>query len=125
MNKGKIIQIIGPVIDVAFSENELPAIHNAIKISRQDGTDLVVEAQQHLGENIVRCVAMDATEGLVRGMEAHDTGEPITVPVGPEVLGRMINVIGDPIDNMGEVKTKKRYPIHRLAPRYEDLSTLN
>ena len=80
-------------------KDELPAIYNAINIKRDDGSDLVLEVQQHLGENIVRCVAMDSTDGLVRGMEAMDTGDPITVPVGPEVLGRLINVIGDPIDN--------------------------
>ncbi len=122
MNKGKISQIIGPVVDVEFNEGELPAIYNAIKINREDESELVLEAQQHLGENIVRCVAMDSTDGLVRGMDAFDTGGPITVPVGPEVLGRLINVIGDPIDEMGDVKTSKRYPIHRLPPRYEDLS---
>ncbi len=122
MNKGKISQIIGPVVDVEFNEGELPAIYNAIKINRADESEVVLEAQQHLGENIVRCVAMDSTDGLVRGMDAFDTGGPITVPVGPEVLGRLINVIGDPIDEMGDVKTSKRYPIHRLPPRYEDLS---
>jgi len=122
MNKGRVTQIIGPVIDVEFSEGELPAIYNAIKIRWNDGSDLVVEVQQHLGENIVRCVAMDSTDGMVRGMEATDTGGQITVPVGPEVLGRLINVIGEPIDQAGEIKTDKRYPIHRSAPRYEDLS---
>jgi F-type H+-transporting ATPase subunit beta len=123
MYKGKIKQIIGPVVDIEFNEDELPAIYNAIKIMRSDGNKLILEAQQHLGENIVRCVAMDSTDGLVRDMEAIDTGEPITVPVGPEVLGRLINVIGDPIDEMGEIKAAKRYPIHRPAPSYEDLST--
>jgi F-type H+-transporting ATPase subunit beta len=123
MNKGKISQIIGPVVDVEFNEGELPAIYNAVKISREEGVELILETQQHLGENIVRCVAMDSTDGLVRGMEAIDTGDSITVPVGPEVLGRLINVIGDPIDELGDVKTSKRYPIHRSAPRYEDLST--
>lgn len=123
MNKGKISQIIGPVVDVEFSEGKLPAIYNAVKVEREDAGVLVLEAQQHLGENIVRCVAMDSTDGLVRGMEAIDTGDQITVPVGPEVLGRLINVIGDPIDKKGDVKTKKRFPIHRPAPRYEDLST--
>jgi F-type H+-transporting ATPase subunit beta len=123
MNKGKISQIIGPVVDVEFSEGGLPAIYNAVKIDRGEDNVLVLEAQQHLGENIVRCVAMDSTDGLVRGMEAVDTGDPITVPVGPEVLGRLINVIGDPIDEKGDVKTKKRSPIHRPAPRYEDLAT--
>jgi len=123
MNKGKVSQIIGPVVDVEFNEGELPAIYNAVKVKREDGSDLVLEVQQHLGENIVRCVAMDSTDGMVRGMDAVDTGDPITVPVGPEVLGRLINVIGDPIDQLGEVKTSKRYPIHRLPPRLEDLST--
>jgi len=123
MNKGRINQIIGPVIDLEFNEGELPAIYNAIKIKRDDEVELVLEAQQHLGENIVRCVAMDSTDGLVRGMEAIDTGEFITVPVGPEVLGRMINVVGEPIDEKGPVKSAKRFPIHRPAPRYEDLST--
>jgi len=123
MYKGKIIQIIGPVIDVEFNAEELPAIYNAIKVPRQDGGNLVVEAQQHLGENIVRCVAMDSTDGLVRGMEAIDTGEAISVPVGPEVLGRLINVIGEPIDEKGNIGATKRYPIHRPSPRYEDMST--
>jgi F-type H+-transporting ATPase subunit beta len=123
MFKGKISQIIGPVIDLEFKEGELPSIYNAIKIKRSDNSELVVEAQQHLGENIVRCVAMDSTDGLVRGMEAIDSGESISVPVGPEVLGRLINIIGQPIDERGEIKTAKRYPIHRPAPRYEDLKT--
>ncbi len=123
MNKGKISQIIGPVIDVEFNEGELPAIHNAITVKREDESNLVLEAQQHLGENIIRCVAMDSTDGLVRGMEALDTGSPIMVPVGPEVLGRMINVIGEPIDEAGELKTTKKSPIHRHAPAYEDLTT--
>jgi F-type H+-transporting ATPase subunit beta len=123
MNKGKIIQIIGPVVDLEFNEDELPAIYNSVKLKRDDGSELVLEVQQHLGENIVRCVAMDATEGLVRGTEAVDTGEPISVPVGPEVLGRLINVVGEPIDDKGPVKTDKRYPIHRDAPEYENLST--
>jgi F-type H+-transporting ATPase subunit beta len=123
MYRGKIKQIIGPVVDIEFNEGELPEIYNAIKIMRSDGNKLILEAQQHLGENIVRCVAMDSTDGLVRDMEAIDTGEPITVPVGPEVLGRLINVLGDPIDEMGEIKATKRYPIHRPAPSYEDLST--
>ena len=123
MNKGRINQIIGPVVDLEFKEHELPAIYNALKIKRDDGSELVLEVQQHLGENQVRSVAMDSTDGLVRGMEAEDTGEPISVPVGPEVLGRLINVVGEPIDNKGEVATSKKYPIHRPAPRYEDLSS--
>ena len=123
MKKGRISQIIGPVIDVEFSEGELPEIYNAIKIIRSDQSVLILEVQQHLGENIVRCVSMDSTEGMIRGMEALDTGEPISVPVGPQVLGRLINVVGEPIDELGEVSTEKRYPIHRPAPKYEDLNT--
>jgi F-type H+-transporting ATPase subunit beta len=123
MNKGTIKQVIGPVVDVEFPEGELPPIYTAIRIPRNENEQLILEAQQHLGENMVRCVAMDSTDGLVRGSEAIDTGEPITVPVGDEVLGRLINVIGEPIDALGPVKSKIRYPIHRHAPRYEDLST--
>jgi F-type H+-transporting ATPase subunit beta len=123
MNIGRVNQIIGPVVDLEFKENELPAIYNAIKIKREDDSELVLEVQQHLGENIVRSVAMDSTDGLVRGMEAVDTGEGISVPVGPEILGRLINVVGNPIDEMGEIKTSKRYPIHRSTPTYEELST--
>ena len=123
MYKGKISQIIGPVIDAEFKEGELPSIYSAVKIKHSDGSEIIAEVQQHLGENIVRCVAMDSTDGMVRGMEVIDTGEPISVPVGPEVLGRLINVIGQPIDEKGEIKTAKRYPIHRPAPRYEDLKT--
>ena len=123
MNKGKISQIIGPVLDLEFEEGKLPAILNSIRIKRQDGSELVTEVQQHLGENLVRTVAMDSTDGLVRGMEVIDTGEPISVPVGPETLGRLLNVTGDPIDGKGEVKTAKRYPIHRPAPSLEELTT--
>ncbi|WP_456409362.1 F0F1 ATP synthase subunit beta [Caldithrix abyssi] len=123
MNKGRIRQIIGPVIDVEFKEGELPQIYNALKITRQDGTTLITEVHQHLGENMVRSVAMDSTDGLTRDMEVIDTGEPISVPVGPETLGRLINVIGEPIDEQGEISTAKRYPIHRPAPAMEELST--
>jgi F-type H+-transporting ATPase subunit beta len=123
MNKGKINQIIGPVLDIEFEKGELPQIYNAIKIVREDGSELITETQQHLGENIVRTVAMDSTDGLMRGMDATDLGEPITVPVGPETLGRLINVIGEPIDEQGPIKTSKRYPIHRPAPSLEELST--
>jgi F-type H+-transporting ATPase subunit beta len=123
MNKGRINQVIGPVIDLEFKEGQLPAIFNAIKVKRADGTDLILEAQQHLGENLVRCVAMDSTDGMVRGMEALDTGEPISVPVGAAVLGRLINVVGEAIDEKGAIESSKRYPIHRPSPRYEDLST--
>ena len=123
MSKGIIKQIIGPVVDLEFPEGQLPKILNAIHIKREDNSTLVLEAQQHLGENLVRCVAMDTTDGLTRGTEAVDTGTSITVPVGPEVLGRLINVIGEPIDELGPVKTKERYPIHRSAPKFENLST--
>ncbi len=123
MNKGRISQIIGPVLDVEFEEGKLPAIYNAIKIVREDGSELIAEVQQHLGENIVRSVAMDSTDGLVRGMDAVDLGQPISVPVGPETLGRMMNITGDPIDGGGPIETAKKYPIHRPAPSMEELST--
>ncbi|MCK5075318.1 MAG: F0F1 ATP synthase subunit beta [Calditrichia bacterium] len=122
MKKGNIKQVIGPVIDLEFKD-ELPPILNAVNVKREDGPDLVLEVAQHLGENLVRCIAMDSTEGLIRGLEAEDTGAPISIPVGPEVLGRLVNVIGEPIDNLGEVKHKQKYSIHRSAPKYEDLST--
>jgi len=121
MNKGIVKQVIGPVVDIEFQEEKLPAIYTAIRIQRDGDQKLILETQQHLGENMVRCVAMDSTDGLVRGTEAIDTGEPISIPVGEEVLGRLINVIGEPIDALGPLKTEKRYPIHRHAPGYEDL----
>jgi len=127
MNKGKIVQIIGPVVDIDFSGGQLPSILNAIRIPRVtvEGKeeDLICEVQQHLGENRVRTVAMDSTDGLVRGMEAYDTGRPIEVPVGPEVLGRLLNVIGDPIDGLGPIPAKKKYPIHREPVDFKELST--
>ena len=123
MSKGIIKQIIGPVVDIEFPEGELPAIYTAIKIPLDGNQNLIVEIQQHLGENMVRCVAMDSTDGLVRGNEAIDTGEPISVPVGEEVLGRLINVIGEPIDALGPIKSDVKYPIHRPAPDYDELST--
>jgi len=127
MNKGKIIQIIGPVVDIDFSGGELPQILNAIRIPRVtvEGKeeDLICEVQQHLGEDRVRTVAMDSTDGVVRGMEAYDTGKPIEVPVGPEVLGRLLNVIGEPIDGLGPVPATKKYPIHREPVDFKDLST--
>ncbi len=127
MSEGKIVQIIGPVVDIAFEKGGLPKILNALNIPRKNagGADevLVVEVQQHLGEDTVRAVAMDSTDGLMRGMTVFDTGGPITVPVGPSVLGRMVNVIGEPIDGKGKVETKEKYPIHRPAPRFDELST--
>jgi len=120
-NVGKIIQIMGAVVDVQF-EGELPSILNALHADNH-GKLLVLEVAQHLGESMVRTIAMDSTEGVQRGLEATDTGEPISVPVGPETLGRIINVIGDPIDERGPVKTKKRAPIHAVAPPFVDQST--
>ena len=125
--KGKIIQVIGPVVDIEFENGHLPKIYNAIRIPRTntEGVDenLITEVQQHLGEDRVRTIAMDSTDGLVRGMDAFDTTEPITVPVGPATLGRLINVIGQGIDHIGEIKSEKRYPIHRPAPKFANLST--
>ena len=127
MNEGKIVQVIGPVVDIDFSEGILPAILNAVRIpltnSKNSKEDLIVEVQQHLGDNRVRTVAMDSTDGLSRGASCIDTGAPITVPVGPAALGRLINVIGDGIDGLGSINSEKRYPIHRPAPEFDQLST--
>ena len=120
-NIGKISQVIGAVVDVAF-EGHLPAIQNALEVDN-NGQRLVLEVAQHLGESSVRTIAMDSTEGLVRGADAADTGAPITVPVGPETLGRILNVIGEPVDEGKPVKSAKQYPIHRPAPAYVDQST--
>ncbi|MDB0054342.1 F0F1 ATP synthase subunit beta [Candidatus Pelagibacter sp.] len=121
MSKGKITQIIGAVVDVKF-DGELPEILSALECKNGDSR-LVLEVAQHLGESSVRTIAMDATEGLKRGDEVTATGIPIQVPVGPETLGRIINVIGEPIDEKGEVKTKEKWPIHRAAPEFSDQST--
>ena len=121
MSKGKITQIIGAVVDVKFN-GELPEILSALECKNGDNR-LVLEVAQHLGESSVRTIAMDATEGLKRGDEVTATGAPIQVPVGPETLGRIINVIGEPIDEKGEVKTKEKWPIHRAAPEFSDQST--
>ena len=118
---GKIIQVIGAVIDVQF-EDDLPEILTALEVDNS-GNKLILEVAQHLGENIVRTVAMDSTEGLKRGDQVKNTGAPISVPVGPETLGRIINVIGQPIDQRGELKTKEKWPIHRDAPKFTDQST--
>ncbi|MGH1362362.1 MAG: F0F1 ATP synthase subunit beta [Calditrichia bacterium] len=123
MNKGVINQVIGPVVDVEFPDGNLPAIYNAVRVERKGDDVLILEAQQHLGENVVRCVSMDSTDGLVRGQEAVDAGEPISVPVGEGVLGRLINVTGDAIDQKGEIPAKENWPIHRPAPKFEDLAT--
>lgn len=119
-NPGKITQVIGPVVDVQFT-GYLPELKNAL-ITQNDGKDLVLEVAQHLGEGTVRTIAMDATEGLTRGQKVTDTGEPIRVPVGPETLGRIFNVIGEPIDDRGPANTKKTAPIHREAPTYVEQS---
>ena len=123
MQEGKISQIIGPVVDVDFPEGQLPSILDALTITRADGTKLVLETQQHLGEERVRTVSMESTDGLVRGISVTNTGRPIQVPVGPEVLGRMLNVVGEPIDGRGAVHTKKTYSIHRQAPKFDEIST--
>jgi F-type H+-transporting ATPase subunit beta len=118
--RGTVAQIIGAVIDLEFPAEELPDIFNAVEIPRTDGTKLIVEVQQHLGNNWVRSVAMSTTDGLSRGMDAIDTGAPISVPVGPETLGRIFDVLGQPIDQKGDVDASTYYPIHRPAPSFED-----
>ncbi|HTM29953.1 MAG TPA: F0F1 ATP synthase subunit beta [Vicinamibacterales bacterium] len=128
-NVGKVIQVIGPVVDVEFPEGHLPAIYNAVRVSAEAGgtgeaIDVVVEVQQHLGENRVRAVAMKPTDGMQRGMLASDTGAPISVPVGPATLGRVLNVLGDPVDFPDRpVESKERWPIHRPAPTLQQQST--
>ncbi|HEX7226688.1 MAG TPA: F0F1 ATP synthase subunit beta, partial [Candidatus Binatia bacterium] len=127
MSMGRITQVLGAVIDVEFSNSSLPSIYNALKVSNpaidQEQWNLVLEVAQHLGENTVRCIAMDTTEGLVRGMDVMDTGTGITVPVGEETLGRILNVIGEPVDDNGPVNAKKSYPIHRPTPEFVDQET--
>ncbi len=123
MKKGSIRQIIGVVVDVSFTDSELPPLYNALHVIRDGGSALTLEVQQHLGDNMVRCVAMDSTDGLVRGQEVIDTGAPITIPVGPATLGRLINVVGQPIDGLGAIETETHYPIHRPPPKLEDLET--
>ena len=126
-NVGRITQVIGPVLDVEFESGNLPPIYNALKISNpalgDEPGNLIVEVAQHLGERTVRCVAMDATEGLVRGLEAIDTGTGISVPVGEATLGRIMNVIGQPVDEAGPIATTKRNPIHRETPEFTDQAT--
>jgi F-type H+/Na+-transporting ATPase subunit beta len=120
---GKIVQIIGAVVDVEFPEGELPEIYNALELKTDDGQRLVLEVQQHLGNDWVRCIAMATTDGLRRGIEAVDTGAPILVPVGKPALGRLLNVLGEPIDGKGELICDKYYPIHRPSPSFEDQET--
>ncbi len=127
-NIGKVVQISGPAVDIQFDEKHMPPIYQALRIT-SEGFDIptpmnvVVEVQQHLGEGRVRTIAMEATEGMVRGMKAIDTGGPITVPVGRETLGRVLNVIGEPVDELGPVQTDKRMPIHRQAPAFDEQAT--
>src|SRR5713226_6662584 len=130
MSQGKIVQVIGPVVDVEFEPGKLPAIYTALEVPGAGSTDifaysskLVLEVSQHLGESQVRAVAMAATDGLTRGMPVVDTGQPITIPVGNETLGRILNITGEPVDKGGPVKTGKSYPIHRPAPSFEQQST--
>ncbi len=125
-NIGKIVQVIGAVVDVEFQEGHLPNILNALEIKNSNNTDapeLICEVAQHLGDNVVRTIAMDSTDGLVRGMDALDMGGPIQVPVGKAALGRIINVVGKPVDEMGPISSEKTYPIHRPAPTFTDQNT--
>src|ERR687883_871291 len=125
---GKVVQVIGPVIDVEFSDQYLPEIYTALRVTSAGfdvphPIDIICEVEQHLGEGRVRTVSMQPTEGVVRGMTAIDTGGPITMPVGEPTLGRILNVIGQPVDNLGPVRSEERYPIHRHAPTLEEQST--
>ncbi|MCF6171573.1 MAG: F0F1 ATP synthase subunit beta [Bacteroidales bacterium] len=123
-NIGRIAQIIGPVVDVVFeNEKDLPNLYDALEITRSNGEKLILEAQQAIGENTVRTIAMDSTDGLSRGVEVRLTGAPISMPTGDEIKGRLFNVIGDAIDGLGQVDSEKRYPIHRDPPKFEELTT--
>lgn len=124
MNKGRVVSVMGPVVDIEFQRGQLPEIFNAIKIEKQDSQSaLVLEASNHLGDNLVRCIAMASTDGLVRGTEAIDLGAPISVPVGEATLSRVFNVLGEPIDKKGAAATELKYPIHREPPKFDELST--
>ncbi|MDQ3226226.1 MAG: hypothetical protein M3Q50_06325, partial [Chloroflexota bacterium] len=120
---GTVLQITGPVVDVQFPPDQLPEIYNALEITRDDGGILTLETQSHLGNDAVRAIAMSTTDGLRRGTSVHDAGGPITVPVGPETLGRILNVVGQPIDEAGPVNATAEYPIHRPAPKFEEQAT--
>ncbi|MGE5716249.1 MAG: F0F1 ATP synthase subunit beta, partial [Acidobacteriota bacterium] len=127
-NEGRVVQIIGPVVDVEFPVGKLPTILNAVHITDEEGLstekiDIITEVAQHLGENRVRCISMKPADGLVRGMKAVDLGAPISIPVGPETLGRILNVIGQPVDERGPVNNKQTLPIHRSAPEFVEQST--
>ena len=125
---GHVSQVIGPVVDVYFEGTEaemmLPSIHDALEIERSNGRRLIVEVQQHIGENTVRTVAMDSTDGLQRGMKVYPLGGPITMPIGTQIKGRLMNVVGDSIDGMKELDRTGAYPIHRDPPKFEDLTTV-
>src|SRR5262249_46181995 len=128
MTEGKVIQVAGPAVDVEFPEGHIPVIRTAIRITSEgfnvpDPIDIVCEVAQHIGESRVRTIALQPTDGLVRGMTATDLGEPVSVPVGRQTLGRVLNVIGQPVDKMGTVNAAKRMPIHRQAPSFEQQST--
>lgn len=124
-NTGKILQVIGPVVDIRFDAEHLPSIKNAILIKTDDGQQTTAEVAQHVGDDVVRCIAMSSTDGLVREMDCIDTGKPIEVPVGDAVLGRMFNVLGEAIDGLGEVKADQKMPIHREAPTFAEQTTQN
>jgi F-type H+-transporting ATPase subunit beta len=120
---GRVVQVLGGVVDIEFPSENLPEIYDAVEVSRDGVAPLVLEVEKHMGDNWVRCIAMDSTDGLQRGRPARNTGRPITVPVGPDTLGRVFDVLGQPIDNKGPVDAKIRYPIHRPAPSFEEQST--
>src|ERR1041384_7553517 len=125
---GKVVQVAGPAVDCEFPEGQIPLVYTAIRITSEgftvpDPIDIICETQQHIGEGRVRTIALQPTEGLVRGMKAISLGRPVEVPVGPETLGRVLNVIGQPVDEMGPVPAKTFYPIHRPSPSFEDQST--
>ncbi len=122
---GHIVQVIGPVVDVAFTKGckEMPKIHDALEITRENGQSLIIECQQHIGEETIRAISMDSTDGLTRGMEARPLGSAITMPIGDQIKGRLMNVVGAPIDGMSSLDMKGSYPIHREAPKFEDLAT--
>lgn len=122
-NIGKIVQVIGPIVDIRFEEDNLPNLLNAVEIETKSGDTLIVEVAQHVGDDIVKCISMGSTDGLIRGMEAKDTGEPIAVPVGKATLGRLFNVLGETIDEKEELKDVERHPIHREAPSFEEQET--
>ena len=123
MSTGKIVQVMGPVVDVEFETEELPEIFSALEIKLEGDSRLICEVQQHLGESTVRTVSMGSTDGLSRGMDVKDLGETISTPVGKGVLGRIINVTGDPVDEAGPIKTDERWSIHREAPTFADQET--